>query len=449
MIRGRINRMGRKSLPALHPAGILIGAIFTGIGVFVAETFVGPVLSKSLAPAEERMLGMVHQRLSESYVEPRDPEWLMHRAIEGMTTSLEDPYTYFIGPEQMVELDEDSSGKLIGIGVIIDSVSGNIRYPILDGPAAEAGIRPGDRFLSIDGEDVRGQSVEELIKRIKGPRSSQVKFELERADGGLFSTTVTRRAVPRGTVAKTELLDQGLGIGYLHLRSFARSTPNELDLALDQLTGNGQSDYGTGTGLKGLILDLRFNTGGLLDSAIDVAARFLDGGVVCRLQVRGAEDVVRYADTALSKATDIPLVVLTNGLSASGSEVLAGALRDHGAAILFGSRTFGKGVYQQVHRYRSGNFALKFTAGYYLTPSGRILEGHIDPDRAGGLLPDVPLQTSHENSREVRNWLSYDLPPVIWREDVFRLFPEVAEFTAPDDQVRKMALDHLREVLSS
>ncbi len=421
----------------MHPAGILVGAVLTGIGVFIAEHFVGPVLSKSLAPPEERMLGMVHQRLSDSYVMPHDPEWLMHRAVEGMTKSLDDPYTYFVGPTEMKGLDEDSSGNLIGIGVIIDTISGSVRYPVAGSPAARAGIQPGDRFISIDGEDVQELNVDQLIARIKGERSTTLRVEMKHPSGVHYQSDIMRRAVPRGTVAKTEFLESPKPIGYLHIRSFARSTPGELDTALDQLDG-----------MQALVLDLRFNTGGLLDSAIDIAARFLDGGLICRLQVRNSDDVVRNADPSLARATDIPIVVLTNRLSASGTEVLAGALRDRGAAVLAGDRTFGKGVYQQVHRYRSGNFALKFTAGYYLTPSGRILEGHIDENRAGGLLPDLPLVVELDQARAVRNWLAYDLPPSKWRDRVFSLFPKVAEFTAPQDDLLILAQQHLENVLN-
>jgi len=398
------------------------------------------MLARSMAPAEERMMGMVHQHLAEGYAEERDPEWLMHRAVEGMLESLNDPYTFFVGPEDMVALDEDSSGRLIGIGVMLDNATGHIRYPQVGGPAEAAGIRPGDRIHSLNGEACGDLAVPELVARIKGKVGTVLHMEVEHATGELEAITVERRAVPRITVAKTGMLDEDLGIGVIHIRSFARSTPAELDQALDGLLH---------AGAKALVLDLRFNTGGLLDAAVDIASRFLEGGIVCRLEVRGGEDQVRFADPKLLKAPHIPIVILANRLSASGSEVLAGALKDRGAALLCGQRTFGKGVYQQVHRYRTGNFALKFTAGYYRTPSGRILEGHIDPDHLGGLEPDLPVALDAASNLALRQWLDYDAPPAKWRDQVQQLFPQIEDFQSPPDSALALALSHLRGVLSS
>ncbi|MDP6941038.1 MAG: S41 family peptidase [Planctomycetota bacterium] len=432
--------MARRSIPALHPVGILVGSVLTGIGVFVAETFLGPILTRSMSPPEERMIGMVHERLLHSYVETRDPEWLMHRAVKGMLDGLEDPYTFFVGPKDLQRLDEDSTGKLIGIGVILDGSTAVVRYPHPGGPAEGAGILPGDRFRSVNGLDVSQMNTNQVVQAIKGPRGSSVDLQLERADGSLFTTHIVRQPVQKSTVGRVEYLDRNSGIGHIHIRSFARTTPAELDQALDLLSSSE---------LRGLVLDLRFNTGGILDAAIDVAARFLKGGPVCSLQVRNGEDLVRMADPSLSRAAALPLVVLLNQHSASGSEVLAGALRDRGAGILVGERSYGKGVYQQVHRYRTGNFALKFTAGYYLTPSGRLLEGNTEPTRGGGLIPDLPVAVSVQTSNEIRGWLGYDFPPAQYRSKVYELFPRVAELTPPEDPVLSVALQHLQEVLQA
>ncbi|MCH2112607.1 MAG: S41 family peptidase, partial [Planctomycetes bacterium] len=303
-----------------------------------------------------------------------------------------------------------------------------------------AGIRPGDRIHSLNGEACGDLAIPELVARIKGKVGTVLHMEVEHATGELEAITVERRAVPRITVAKTGMLDEDLGIGLIHIRSFARSTPAELDQALDGLLH---------AGVKALVLDLRFNTGGLLDAAVDIASRFLEGGIVCRLEVRGGEDQVRFADPKLLKAPHIPIVILANRLSASGSEVLAGALKDRGAALLCGQRTFGKGVYQQVHRYRTGNFALKFTAGYYRTPSGRILEGQINPDHLGGLEPDLPVAIDAASNLALRQWLDYDAPPAKWRDQVQQLFPQIEDFKSPPDSALALALSHLRGVLSS
>jgi len=431
--------MARKSLPALHPAGVMVGAVLTGVGVFVAESLVGPLLSRSMTPPEERVMGLVHRHLAESYVEPRDQQWLMHRAVEGMLESLDDPYTYFVGPEAIPGLEEEATGNMIGIGVMLDGAEGRVRYPMPGSPAEEAGLRPGDRVLAVDGEDVTGLALTEISDRIKGERGTSVHLALTPVIGDPYEVDIVRSPVPKGTVGKVRMLDEQAGIGTLAIRSFAHSTPEELDAALDYLEPRG---------MRALVIDLRFNTGGVLDAAVEVAARFLEGELVCQLQERNGPGSVRRADAERSRFPNLPLVVVMNSLSASGSEVLAGALRDHGRAVLVGGRSYGKGVYQQVHRYRSADFALKFTAGYYLTPSGRILEGNIEPDRAGGLEPDLSVRVPLQESLELRNWLRYEDPPLEYRERVYELFPRVAEVASPDDSALGVGLRHLQQVLA-
>lgn len=418
----------------------MVGAVLAGVGVFVAESLLGPLLSRSMTPPEERVMGMVHRNLVEGYVVPRDAEWLMHRAVAGMLESLEDPYTFFIGPDDLSALDEEASGNLIGIGVMLDGAEGRVRYPMPGSPAEAAGLRPGDRVLAVDGASVEGLGLAELGDRIRGPRGTTVHLSMEALAGGLYEADVLRSPVPKGTVGKVRMIDEAAGIGGLAIRSFAHSTPAELDAALDLLEP---------LGLRALILDLRFDTGGVLDAAVEVAARFLEGELVCRLEERNGPGSVRRADPRLSRRPELPLAILINGLSASGSEVLAGALRDHGRAVLVGERTYGKGVYQQVHRYRSANFAMKFTAGYYLTPAGRILEGHIDPERAGGLEPDLALDVPTAEAIGVRDWLRYEDPPLEYRARVFELFPATAAVAPPPDAALDAAVRHLRRVLGS
>ena len=421
-----------------HPAGVLLGAVLTAITMFLAEMFLGPLVSRAMSTPEERMISIVHGRLLESYVSPTDPEWLMHRAVEGMVDGLNDPYTVFVGPEQMADLEEESSGQLIGIGVILDGRGNRVRYPLPGGPAEDAGLLPGDLILGVDGEDVTSLPDGEVAQRIKGPLHTTVQLEVQRHGGELYSTQVLRRPVPRGTVGKVAMVDPERGIGRIRISGFSRTTPAELDEALGDLQRQG---------LRGLVLDLRFNTGGLLDAAVEVAARFLNGGVVCHLRTRGSRSDVRVANPDRAIADDIPLVVLLNGGSASGSEVVAGALRDRGAAVLAGSKSFGKGVFQEVHRYPGGDFAIKFTAGYYVTPAGRILEGHIDQHRAGGLEPDLAVPVDEATMETVYLWLAYEEPPEEYRDAVYQLFPRVAAYAAPADPVLDSAVQHLQLVL--
>lgn len=431
--------MEKRTLPALHPAGIALGAFLTGIGLIFAELFLGPLLARTMAPAEERVVGQVLETIEENYVVPKERDWLMRQAIKGMVDGLNDPYSYFVGPEQMIGLEEESSGHLIGIGVILDGGDQHyVRYPVPNGPAQKAGLQPGDRILSVDGVRADDFDMSELIAKIKGEEGTSVALEMERLDGDRYTAEVVRASIPKGTVAKTRILDTDHGIGIVHIRSFARSTVAELDRALEQLEKEG---------LRALILDLRFNTGGLLKAAEMAAARFLDGGVICTLQDQNGDVEVRQADPANSRLPHLPIVVLVNKYSASGSEVLAGALRDHGAAILLGERTYGKGVYQKVIRHPDLNFAYKFTAGFYVTPGGKILEGHITEERAGGLEPDVSIDMGTASINSLLDWLSYDPPPEIYLELVKQLYPN-ALMQPPTDPMLNAAVDLLRLTLT-
>ncbi len=423
-------------LPALHPAGIAVGALLAGIGLVLAEGVVGPLLVRSWTTPEGQVLGMVHERLAGEYVEPRDPVWLLHRGVEGMLAGLEDPYTFFVGPEELTALEEESSGSLIGIGVVLNLDSAHVRYPVPGGPAEAAGIRPGDRILEVDGLPAEGLEGEELARRIKGPAGTEVVLTvLGPGESAPRQVRVRRAPVPTGTVGKVEMLEPG--IGRIHIRSFAHSTPEEFEEALQTLEAQG---------LRALILDLRFNTGGVLQAAVDVAATFVGREAVCTLRGRKGPLQVRRGRPR-GEVRSLPLVVLLNGYSASGSEVLAGALRDHGVAVLVGEPSYGKGVYQQVLRYEDWDFAFKFTAGFYLTPSGRILESRIGAHRAGGLEPDLWLPGPREEEAALLTWLRYDPPPERYRELVYRLFPNVAAYSGPPDPVEEAARELLRRSL--
>jgi carboxyl-terminal processing protease len=237
------------------------------------------------------------------------------------------------------------------------------------------------------------------------------------------------------------MLDPATGLGRIHIRSFARSTALELDAALDELLAQG---------MRGLVLDLRFNRGGLLDSAVDCAARFVEGGIICTLEGRGDAHKVRKADRSDFRDLGLPIVVLVNEHSASGSEVLAAALRDRGVAVIAGARSFGKGVYQQVQRYEDGQFVIKFTAGYYVTPAGRIIEGHLNSDFVGGIEPDLPVVPASEaDSIGVYRALQQDEIPEPYRDEAIAIWPALEFYPMnPPDPATELALQALRASLT-
>jgi carboxyl-terminal processing protease len=422
-------------------SGLLVGVSLAALGVVLAQAFLGPILSRSLASPEEQILTTVHQQLVEDYVNPPDSQVVMRAAIKGMIDSLDDRYCSFLGPDKRRAYREDSSGKLIGIGVQIAS-NGRIHYPRPDGPAERAGLLPNDRIAAVDGTETQGLNPVQLSDLIKGPARSNVHLAIERPASENFEVDIVRTPMITGTVGRVDMVDSERGIGRIHIRSFARSTADEFDQALTQLLQQN---------MKALVLDLRYNRGGLLDAAVDVAGRFLHGGVICTLEGRGQQRSVRKADPLDTRVAGLPVVVLINQLSASGSEVLAGALRDRGAAVLVGQRSYGKGVYQEVQDYEEGEFVIKFTAGYYMTPGGRIIESSIHPEFPGSLEPDLPvvLDEQYDYSRLVL-WLGTDEPPEPYRAQVYQLFEGLkAQNEAPDDPTLDRALQSLRLVLNS
>jgi carboxyl-terminal processing protease len=420
---------------------MLLGITLTGLGVVLAQAVFGPVLARSLASTEQQILSNVHDRLVEDYVVPLDREALMRAGVRAMIDALGDDYSSFVGPEEVATYREESSGSLIGIGAIITD-GARVRHPSPGGPAERAGLLPGDTLLAIDGQSTDGLTVDEVVDLIKGPEESSVHLQVRRhSDGLLMEVEIARESVPTGTVGRVEMLDPATGLGRIHIRSFARSTADELDAGLDELLAQG---------MRGLVLDLRFNRGGLLDAAVDCAARFVEGGIICTLEGRGEAHKVRKADRSDFRDLRLPIVVLLNEHSASGSEVLAAALRDRGVAVVAGSRSFGKGVYQQVQRYEDGQFVIKFTAGYYVTPAGRIIEGHLNSDFTGGIEPDLPVSPANvEDSSRIFRALQQDEIPGPYRVQAIAIWPVLADYPmSPPDPATDLALQALRACLS-
>ncbi len=385
------------------------------------------------------MLVKVHQTIRDDYVQPLSATELMRSGARGMLESLHDPYASFFGPEEMRRFHEGNSGVLVGIGVMLNNL-GDILYPQPGGFAEAAGIRPGDRFLAIEQEDVADADLAHIAKLLRGEAGTTVHLVLQRRDGSTYQADVERNPVPTVTVGDVRMVDEELGIGHIHIRSFAHSTVAEFDHALERLQAHG---------LQALILDLRWNPGGQLPSAVGVASRFLDGHLVCTLENRYGPTESRYALSKDGKFFGMPLVILVNGGSASGSEVVAAALRERGFAVLVGSRTYGKGIYQQVFEYEAGSFALQFTAGYYITPAGHVLESHLNPEIAGCLEPDIPIATEAAEDLAIRLWQGRNPPPAAYRDEVYATFPGMKNLTPPADRCLDAALSLLRQSLVS
>ena len=312
------------------------------------------------------------------YVDEVDPQVIFEGAMHGMLNALDDPYSSFLAESEMKDLNDTTLGRFGGVGLnIIQSVGarpdGKPRYvevvsPIEDTPGWRAGINPGDFIAEIDGTPTDTLTMDEVLGILRGAPGDDVKLLIKRGDKVEFSVTITRAEIEVPTVKHAMIGDTG----YLKLITF---TPMTIDRTIDAINDFKKSNY------KSLILDLRHNYGGLLDSAVDVSSLFLKGGIVVSTKSRirfESRDIKTRRPMLVSD--DIPIVVLINRGSASASEIVAGALKDRGRAYLVGEKTFGKGSVQQVHRIDSAGFKLT-TARYYTPSDVNIDKIGIPPDR--------------------------------------------------------------------
>jgi len=306
------------------------------------------------------------------YVKEVDTKEMIYGAMAGLLTNL-DPHSQFMTPEEYEELKIDTEGKFGGVGVEItmkDSLV-TVITPIEGTPAWEAGLKPNDRIVKIDDTVTRNFTLNDAVKRLRGKPGTEVELVIWRdKEEGLKSFKIKRAIIKIKDIREARILEEG--IAYLKLVEFREETPRELDRVLREFKDQGMSS---------LIIDLRNNPGGLLERAIDVTQRFLlPGSVLVTVQGRDPGQRESISSNFGHPDTTTPLVLLINEGSASGSEIMAGALRDYKRAVLIGAKTFGKGSIQTVFPMRDGS-ALKLTTNYYLTPSGeRIQENGIVPD---------------------------------------------------------------------
>jgi carboxyl-terminal processing protease len=306
-----------------------------------------------------------------------------HGAIDGLAQSYGDPYTRFVRPEPREREKEQLSGEFGGIGAwITKDDAGNLRLdPMPDRPAEKAGIRKDDILVAVAGAPVTAEmTADDAVALIRGPIGEAVELQVRReATPDLLTFEVVRERIETPSV-EWRALDQNPQIGYIAIRQFTERTAGELDRALEELE---QQD------IAELVVDLRHNSGGLLQSAIDVTSRFLSDGVVLyERKSDGAEHTYRAADA--TRSPNWPIAVLVDGATASASEILAGALQDRGRARLVGEKTYGKGSVQLVYDLSDGS-SIHVTVARWLTPNGHEINGV-------GLTPDVAV--AHDDTRD-------------------------------------------------
>jgi len=332
----------------------------------------------------------VLRQIEKNYVEPQDSQKLIYGAIKGMVQSL-DPHSSFMTRDEHQELLIETKGSFSGVGIEI-SIRDNILTvvsPIEGTPAYEAGIKSGDKIVKIDDKPTNDMTLTDAVKSIRGPQGSKVKLSVMRvgADKPL-DFEIVRDVIPLKSV-RTYLLAPG--VGYVRISNFQSKTARDLSSGLDKLEREHE--------LKGLILDLRNNPGGLLSQAIDVSDIFLDSGVIVSTKGRNASQNMEISAKRNSPWRDYPIIVLVNGGSASAAEIVAGALQDNQRAMILGTRTFGKGSVQTILPLSDGS-GLRLTTARYYTPSGRSIQlSGIDPDI------EVEFEAPEENEKETAKFI--------------------------------------------
>jgi carboxyl-terminal processing protease len=312
--------------------------------------------------------------LQKEYVEETNAKDLVYGAIKGMLETL-DPHSAFMPPNVYKEMQEETKGRFEGLGIEITIKEGvlTVVSPIEDTPAFKAGIQAGDQIVKIDGESTKNLSLMDSVKRLRGPKGTKVTITIMRE--GFTKPRefpLTRDVIPIRSV-RYELLEKQYG--YIRLSQFQEKTEGELDKALKALEGESKG------AMKGLVLDLRNNPGGLLDQAVKVSDRFIESGLIVSMEGRREDQKMKFYAHPQGTIARYPLIVLVNGGSASASEIVAGAVQDHGRGILVGTQTFGKGSVQTIFPMKDGSGVRLTTARYY-TPNGRSIQ-------AKGIIPDI------------------------------------------------------------
>jgi carboxyl-terminal processing protease len=334
-------------------------------------------LGKDLPWQDAHMLAEVLDRVEHDYVNPVDDHQLLQAAIRGMVSSL-DPYSAYLDGDEYDEIKISSSGQYSGVGIEVSMEDDQVVVvsPFEGSPAAAAGIRTGDVIATIDGVPVNSTTLADTIGRMRGKEGTSVKIGILRSGNTEpLEFTLKRSRVELHSV-KSELPEPGFG--YVRIAEFSETTGEDTVTALRALRKR------NGAALKGLVLDLRNNPGGVLEAAVSVADAFLDGGVIVSAKGRTAESKFEMRATPGDELNGAPIVVLVNGGSASAAEIVAGALKDHHRAKLMGRTTFGKGSVQTVMPL-SGDRAIKLTTSLYYTPSGVSINHR-------GIAPDIELE---------------------------------------------------------
>jgi len=368
--------MARRSL-----SNLIVGIVAATAGAaFTATT--ASALPKKFSPYHKlNIFTRVLSYVENNYIEDADQDKLIYGAIKGMLSTL-DPHSSFLDPAQYREMKAETNGQFGGVGLEVEMRDGvlTVMATIEGTPAARAGIQTGDQLLRIDDVSTRGLSMDDAIARMRGKKGTSVKLVVGRKSWGEPKLVQLMRDDIKVENVTGRTLEPGYG--YVRVRQFSENTERDLEGALDRLDHDAP-----GGKVRGLILDLRNNPGGLLDEAVRVADLFIDSGLIVRTEGKGGRIIDEERAHARGTRSGFPIICLVNGGSASASEIVAGALQDHNRAVIMGTQTFGKGSVQTVIELDDGS-ALKLTIARYYTPSGRSIQEN-------GITPDVVVEKLH------------------------------------------------------
>jgi len=324
------------------------------------------------------LFGDVFERVRADYVEKPDDSKLIESAINGMLAGL-DPHSSYMDPKSFRDMQVQTRGEFGGLGIEVTMEDGLIKVvtPIDETPAAKAGILANDIITQLDGEQVQGLTLNQAVEKMRGPVNTKIKLTIMRKGNDKPIEVSITRDVIRVKAVRSQV--EGDDVGYIRMTQFNEQTTDGLKKAIADITAKVSNDK-----LKGYILDLRNNPGGLLDQAISVSDAFLEKGEIVSTRGRNAEETQRFNARPGDLTNHKPVIVLINGGAASASEIVAGALQDHRRVTVVGTRSFGKGSVQTIIPLGSGNGALRLTTARYYTPSGRSIQ-------AKGIVPDIEV----------------------------------------------------------
>lgn len=339
----------------------------------------------------EELINVIKE-IQNKYVNEVELKELLKNAYKGMLEGL-DPYSQFIDSESLRELMIETEGEFNGLGIEVVIKNGvlTVLTPIVDSPAFRAGVLIGDKIIKIDGKSTRNISIREAIKLLRGKPNTKITLTVIHEDEREpVDITVNRAKIHVKSVRGARIIDSEGKIGYMAITSFQENTLPDMDSAIQDLRKQG---------MKSLVLDLRFNPGGLLNVARDVSDKFIKKGIIVTTKGRHKSQNHEYKAHRSGTYPDFPLVILINKGSASASEIVAGAIKDHKRGILLGTRTFGKGSVQSLIPIENRNSALKLTTAKYYTPSGTQIDGT-------GIEPDIKVDLTKAELKELYAYLS-------------------------------------------